>query len=752
MPPPDADRNLLLGIIALQMEFITRDSLVDAMHAWVLDKGKSLGEILLTRSAIDADDLAALETMLSRHLARHGEDPSSSLSALSSLSGLSEVLGSISDPDIRQTLMRLTTGPNDIADSTRPWPRAFPSIGSRYHKLRDHAKGGLGVVFVARDSELNREVALKEIQDRHADDPEARSRFVVEAEVTGGLEHPGIVPVYGLGHYPDGRPFYAMRFVKGDSLKDAIDRFHRDELVNRDPGKRAIELQQLLRRFQDVCNAVDYAHSRGVLHRDLKPANVMVGKYGETLVVDWGLAKVTGRSDGRGPRPEATLRTASGGSSETQAGTVLGTPAYMSPEQATGRLDLLGPASDVYSLGATLYALLTGKAPFARGNGGEILEKVRAGDFPRPHTQAPWLDRALESICLRAMSLRIEDRYGSPAELAEDIDRWIADEPVSCHRDGFVTRVARWGRRHKSLVVATTALTASTIIALAVGLVVVNAARKDTDRERFRAERAKEEAYRTALTGFHKSAEASLSLSRMTRYQPDSADPQRRALALIGDAARTRLQARDTLAKLGTAGSAIAGEERRTWDRRATDLRNEAVWWLTQMRLRREREMPLPRPFQFGQYGASPSVVAVRRDGQRVALALPRDEARQDRMVIYDLDGNVLSEVPLPYDGPADHYSPPSGIMAFEGVEVVRYSSVKADYRWDLASGGLDRRARPRSRSCPRSRFVTTPMPQSRTPRRSTSGPSALAGNHGSSGDRTHPQLATARRATPAGS
>ena len=281
--------------------------------------------------------------------------------------------------------------------------------------LRPHAQGGLGAVFVALDTELHREVALKQILDQHADDPESRQRFLLEAEITGGLEHPGIVPVYGLGTYADGRPYYAMRFIRGDSLKEAIARFHADEGLKQDPGRRSLELHQLLRRFVDVCNAIDYAHSRGVLHRDLKPGNVIVGKYGETLVVDWGLAKPLGHAEPPGRAEERTLVPSSGsGTAGTLPGSALGTPAYMSPEQAAGDLEHLGPRSDVYSLGATLYCLLTGRPPFEGDDLGAILRGVQAGDFPAPRALDPTIDRALEAVCLKAMALKPEDRYATP--------------------------------------------------------------------------------------------------------------------------------------------------------------------------------------------------------------------------------------------------------------------------------------------------------------------------------------------------
>src|SRR5262249_36951044 len=156
----------------------------------------------------------------------------------------------------------------------------------------------------------------------------------------------------------------AMRFIRGDSLKDAVKRYHAAESAELPPGERAVMFRELLGRFLDVCNAIAYAHSRGVLHRDLKPGNVMLGPYGETLVVDWGLAKATGRAEPTGPLADGPVGLASsGGGSPTLVGSAIGTPAYMSPEQAAGRLDLLGPASDIYGLGATLYNLLTGEAP-----------------------------------------------------------------------------------------------------------------------------------------------------------------------------------------------------------------------------------------------------------------------------------------------------------------------------------------------------------------------------------------------------
>ncbi len=238
-----SDQNLLFGLLALQMDFISRDGLIEGMQAWVLDKEKTLGELLVERRVLTAGNRALLEPLVDAHVLQHGGDVQKSLAALSSDGGAAVGLARLADDDLqhslatlpppavseggtRSTVFRLedASNANDSGDEAMKTdlfatlPQAEQSK-QRFRILRPHAEGGLGRVLVALDQELHREVAFKEILPRHANDREARERFVVEAEVTGGLEHPGIVPVYGLGHYADGRPFYAMRFIKGRACK-----------------------------------------------------------------------------------------------------------------------------------------------------------------------------------------------------------------------------------------------------------------------------------------------------------------------------------------------------------------------------------------------------------------------------------------------------------------------------------------------------------------------------------------------------
>jgi len=357
----------------------------------------------------------------------------------------------------------------------------------RYVLGAKHAEGGLGEVFLAVDTELKRDVALKRIKALNPN-PDRCRRFLVEGEVTGRLEHPGVVPVYGLGHDAGGRPFYVMRFVRGETLLEAIQRFHAADGPARNPGERSKALRELLGQFVATCNTVAYAHSRGILHRDLKPSNIMLGPYGETLVVDWGLAKPFERGEEARSVGEETLAPSSEDSQQTQQGQAVGTPQYMSPEQAAGRWDAVGPASDVYSLGATLYHLLAGQVPFDGRGVGEVLDKVKRGVFPPPRERKPAVPRPLDAVCLKAMALAPEKRYQSALDLAAEVKNWLADEPVGAWREPWRMRARRWLRRHPGWVTGgVAAVLLAAVIAVTVGLVLAS-----RERERLANDRARE--------------------------------------------------------------------------------------------------------------------------------------------------------------------------------------------------------------------------------------------------------------------
>jgi serine/threonine-protein kinase len=497
-PGANADRNLLFGVLALQMDFVSREALIAAVSVWELDRSKPFDQVLVEQQAIAPADQALLEPLIRRHLERHGgeRDETLSVAVLASWVPAGSETRTGTDPELEACLTVLagsrTAGTTWPGTTGRAAPAAIgtpTSSGLRFRILRSLAQGGLGEVFVARDEELRREVALKAIQGPYAADADCRYRFQLEAEITGRLEHPGVIPVYGLGQDEWGRPFYAMRLIRGESLKDAIAHFHQGQHAQRDARDGALGLRALLGRFVDVCNAIAYAHSRGVLHRDLKPSNVMLGPYGETLVVDWGLAKAAGRPDSVPAIDDETLRPESASATDsTLPGAKLGTPGYMSPEQAAGDIDRLGPASDVYSLGATLYTILTGRLPFEGSDVLVALQKVQRGDFPPPRLVNPRVPPALDAICRKAMALRMEDRYAGPRALADDIERWLADESVAAYREPASLRLARWGRRHRSLVAATAVLVATATGALAVSTFLIGREAQRREVERLRAE------------------------------------------------------------------------------------------------------------------------------------------------------------------------------------------------------------------------------------------------------------------------
>lgn len=334
--------------------------------------------------------------------------------------------------------------------------------------LKSHDQGGLGIVYRAREYGLPREVALKFVRDERSGDRDSLRRFFREVAITAGLEHPGIVPVLGLGKDSKGRPCYAMRFIDGTTLGKAIKSYHRNRRARRGrvPLRHDPEFRALLRRFKAACTAVAYAHSRGIIHRDLKPANIMLGPFEETLVLDWGLARSIPRGNSGGLDQVDGAELIPPGQPDDQTKGVIGTPGFMSPEQHAGRWDLVGPASDVYSLGACLHVLLTRRAPSPARAPAEIGAGTERADAASPRTIDPRIPRALEAVCLKAMAHAPERRYGSALELAEDVERWLADEPVSAGRDPLATRVRRRLARHPAL---TAACAAGCLVGLLVG-------------------------------------------------------------------------------------------------------------------------------------------------------------------------------------------------------------------------------------------------------------------------------------------
>ena len=569
-----ADADLLFGLLALQNGLIDQGTLFSAFAAWAREKGPPMAEILVRDGAIQDRDRELLDRLVARHAERHGGDSNKGLAALGpgAIAAVRVGIEAIGDPDLAASL------PPDAGESYgtvyQPSIGAPTSGGGRFQVLRPLARGGLGEVSVARDNELNREVALKEIRERYADRPQYRERFEFEAEVTGSLEHPGIVPIYGLGRDLQGRPFYAMKLIRGATLKEAIDASHRDAEPPETRAAHGLAFRRLLRHLLDVCDAVEYAHQKGVIHRDIKPGNIMLGEHGETLVVDWGLAKRMGRagpSEGdheRGASPQA-----SSGSSETLPGTAIGTPEFMSPEQAAGQLDRIGPTSDVYSLGATLYYLLTGKRPFEDDDPGRLLRRVAAGDFRPPRQLDPSIDPALDAVCRKAMATSQVDRYASARSLADDIERWMADEPVTALDDPLPVKAARWARRHRTFaaVAAVFLLVASASSML--GAWLIDRQRAVAIRHRALAESNLARARDVVDEMYTRVAEETEDVPLMDGYQrtilekarafyEEEALPQSQARATRLAAAGTQLRLATVLLKLGRVAEARPAAER----------------------------------------------------------------------------------------------------------------------------------------------------------------------------------------------
>jgi serine/threonine protein kinase len=440
MASSDRRHDLHVCLLVVEKNFATAEQLADTLHAWFDRPTAPLGDLLVERGFVTAAQFAQLKDEVAEKSALAGEETAGQWKTRPHLV-----------ESIQIDLPSQAADSPGFVENTRDQTSARPATivtgqnDERFNIVSAYAEGGLGEISVARDSQLNRMVALKQIKTRWADDVEARSRFLQEAQITGRLEHPGIVPVYALGFDASGRPYYAMRFIEGETLQEVVRRFHEKfgELRS-DPRERLMELRKLLARLIAVCNTIDYAHNRGIIHRDLKPANILLGKYGETLVVDWGLAKVI-TGDKLPPLPFQEIA-GSAGVAGTVMGTALGTPAYMSPEQAAGKMDELSSQTDIYSLGVTLYHLLTGRLPYEEESVSGVLEKVKALSPHSPREHSPWVPRPLEAICQKAMAPRPVDRYPSTAALAEDIERWLADEQTVAYDPTLWEHILQWWR------------------------------------------------------------------------------------------------------------------------------------------------------------------------------------------------------------------------------------------------------------------------------------------------------------------
>ena len=316
---------------------------------------------------------------------------------------------------------------------------ARPDVsGTRYRLLEGLGRGGMGVVWLAEDVQLGRRVALK-VLDLTEESSELEARLLREARILARLEHPGIVPVHDVGTLPDGRVFYAMKYVQGRRL---------DQYLPQIPG-----LFDRLRIFHRICEAVAFAHARGVLHRDLKPANIMVGAFGEVLVMDWGVAKVLREIDGGGTGSEnegVASSDAPGVAAQTGHGAVLGTPGYMAPEQARGEVHQLDERADIYALGAILWFLTTASVPLTPFTAAVRRDAARRPAGPaRSRNRIP---RPLAAICAKAMARDPAARYRRTEELMADVARYLDGQPVTAYPENLLVRIQRLYLKHRAAV------------------------------------------------------------------------------------------------------------------------------------------------------------------------------------------------------------------------------------------------------------------------------------------------------------
>ncbi|HRK33543.1 MAG TPA: protein kinase [Candidatus Hydrogenedentes bacterium] len=465
----EQDRNLLFGVLAVQLGKVSSSRLMQVAAAWAVDPAQSLEARLVDGGALSETDRDLIQRFVEEAIRAHAGDARATLDTfggeervLKTFGGTVPLPGSNKPPVVGQA----------PAGTTIPEDTGVLQVEGRYEFVSEQGRGGYGRVCLVRDVFMTREVAMKELIPP-SDEPigsnaatpsreavEAVARFLQEARITGQLEHPSIVPVYELGHRADGSLYYTMKLVRGQTL-------------NKEIAKRTTlrERLELLPRYLDLCHAIAYAHDRGVIHRDIKPDNVMIGSFGETVVIDWGLAKLKGRADVYASEIKETVRILQNESpsptSQTLYGTILGTPHYMAPEQARGDIENVDERSDVYALGAVLYILLTGKRPYDKAPLQNVILHMNLPPLTPVLELAPGAPPELVAICTKALERQQANRYPNAAAIAEDVNRYLSGALVQAHEYTLRDQLRRFVRKHRAQV-ATAGIALATLLLVAI--------------------------------------------------------------------------------------------------------------------------------------------------------------------------------------------------------------------------------------------------------------------------------------------
>jgi serine/threonine protein kinase len=452
---PSSDKNLLFALIAHHNGYITMEQFFEAAAVWNREPKRELGEILVEKKFLDEVERFNIQGIVEDRLRRQGgiDDTLSFIVASGSVPQKDAL------PEDWQDKIDAIT--QVISDKTSPNPPNFgtPEANRGIHRYiirKSLGHGGQGYVWEAIDTELNRRVAIKNIVPSLSSDPLHQELLIDEARKTGKLGHPGVPPVFDIGKDADGKPFFTMQLISGGKLSETYDNLKYESISRSDFVN---QIRPLLRHLIAACNTVEFAFDKeAVIHRDLKPANIMVNRYGETVVMDWGMGKIISDSSQINDDASSVLfiPITQGSSSEerTSVGTIKGTAAFMSPEQARAENDKLDHRTDVYGLGAILYWILTGQAPHKRTR--DALPDIQKNRFPTPSQARPSLSipPEIEAICLKAMASEPEDRYQKAGQMAADLENFIAGEPVVALPDNLPRKTERFLRKHARAVSA----------------------------------------------------------------------------------------------------------------------------------------------------------------------------------------------------------------------------------------------------------------------------------------------------------